>query len=685
MNLNLLSGVAALSLVCAACSEPASQDETTAPEPVLVTPVTPGPNVTDDLDSFVAKCDADFTRLKARVEAIEAFKGPYTVDSVMVPLNDLDTEIGNAYYWPYIVTATQPDEAYRDAAMACVQKFIPLFNDLGLSQKIYHQVKAIDLTGADQVTTFMVEETIKSYESSGVDKDDQTRARIKAINEETFRLSQLFDKNIRDDVRYVEVEDVARLSGLPEDYIAGHQPDENGIIKISTSYPDMFPVFSYADDDQLRYDMRMANGNRGYPVNEEVLRDLLKKRKELAQILGYQTFAHLTMEDRMIGTPERADAFIKDINALVRGTAELERDRLLERYRQIDPEAEMVMPWQRGYISEKLRAELYAYDSQQVRQYFQFDNVKAGIFQLTQDLFGVEIRDWDTPVWDPQVSAHEMVENGQVIGRFYLDLHPRAGKDQHATHYTLRVGVKGKQIPMSVLVTNFPGGDGTAGLMEHTQVETFLHEFGHLIHNMFSGTQTWAYVAGMSMERDFVEAPSQMLEEWVWDYETLKSFAINTDGEVLPRELFDKMLAARNFNRATGVAGQTYLAAESLQFHIADPETLDFDAVSNGLWETYSVYPTVPGTHGWASFGHLGGYSSNYYTYQWSLAIAADMFTRFEAEGLRNKATAMDYRTMVLGSAGSRPADEMLEEFLGRPFTVEAYAEDLKEAAQSAQ
>lgn len=474
---------------------------------------------------------------------------------------------------------------------------------------------------------------------------------------------------------------VDQLDGLPEDYIAGHPADEDGIIRISTSYPDMFPLFSYAHDDNVRYEMRMASGNRGYPVNEEVLRNLLQKRKELADLLEYETFAHLSMEDRMIGTPERAKVFIDEINTLVKASAYQEKANYLERYKLIDPEAEQVMPWQRGYVHEILRGEKYNFDSKEVREYFQFENVRAGIFKLTEDLFGVTIQPWETSVWDESVTAHEMLEDGKLIGRFYLDLHPREGKDQHATHYGIRTGVVGQQIPMSVLVTNFPGGDGSTGLMQHGQVETFLHEFGHLIHNMFSGTQEWADISGMSMERDFVEAPSQMLEEWVWDYEALSAFATNTDGEVLPRELFDKMLAARNFGRATGTAGQTYLAAMSLEFHTSDPETLDFDAASKDIYERYSVYASVPGTHGWANFGHLGGYSSNYYTYQWSLAIAADMFTRFEAEGLRNKDTSRDYREKVLGSAGSRPADEMIEDFLGRPFSVQAYADDLAEAA----
>jgi thimet oligopeptidase len=687
MNHRLFFTAAALALFAVACSEPSSPDaasETAAvqePGPALLID---GPDATKDLAALNADCEADFAKTQELIARIEAYDGTFTIETVLKPLNELSMQLDNALSWPYLMGVVHPEADYRDAADACVQQFIPLYSDIGLSKAIYTQIKGLDISGADAAIDFLVTEYIRGYERSGVNRDEDTRERIKTLNDEIFAIQQLFDKNIRDDVRYVELTSVEQLAGLPEDYIAGHPADADGIIRISTSYPDMFPLFSYAHDDNVRYEMRMASGNRGYPVNEDVLRNLLKKRKELAGILGYETFAHLSMEDRMIGTPERAKSFIDEINALVRDSAYQEKANYLERYKLIDPDAEQVMPWQRGYVEEILRGEKYDFDSKDVREYFQFENVRDGIFKLTEDLFGVTIRPWETSVWHESVSTHEMVEDGKLIGRFYLDLHPRDGKDQHASHYRLRTGVVGHQIPLSALVTNFPGGDGSAGLMQHSQVETFLHEFGHLIHNMFSGTQEWADISGMSMERDFVEAPSQMLEEWVWDYEALSAFAKNTDGEVLPVELFEKMRAARNFGRATLTAGQTYLAAMSLEFHTSDPETLDFDAASSDIYERYSVYAPVPGTHGWANFGHLGGYSSNYYTYQWSLAIAADLFTRFEQEGLRDGPTARAYRDKILASAGARPADAMLEDFLGRPFSVKAYADDLARAAKTA-
>jgi thimet oligopeptidase len=209
--------------------------------------------------------------------------------------------------------------------------------------------------------------------------------------------------------------------------------------------------------------------------------------------------------------------------------------------------------------------------------------------------------------------------------------------------------------------------------MEHTQVETFLHEFGHLLHNMFSGGQRWLDISGMSMERDFVEAPSQMLEQWVWDYDTLRRFAINAQGETIPGDLVVRMNRSRHFGEASGIAGQLFYANLSLNYYNRDPGSFELLPLLQDLQARYSPLPYVEGTHFYNSFGHLNGYSSNYYIYQWSQAIATDLFSRFRANGLRDPATARDYRQKVLAPGGSKPAAEAVADFLGRPFSTEAY------------
>lgn len=641
-----------------------------------------GPDASLSAEAFAAQCDADVSTATEMLTVMKAASGPTTVESVLKPIDELDIFVSKPYSWAYLMSFVHPDPALRDVATECLQKIIPLFSDIGLAREIYDRLIAVDVSDADPVLQKYHADQIRNYQQSGVDKDDATRAQIKALEEKLGEYGQTYERNIREDVRYVEVSSAAELDGLPQDYIDNHPPGEDGIIRISTNYPDLFPVMSYAHNDELRRELRLAYGNRAYPANEEVLRNLLQTRHDLAGLLGYETHADAATVNMMVDTPIKSEAFIDEISALVRPSAMREKARLLERYRQIDPEATKVRPWQRAYIEELIRREEYEIDSREVRQYFQYDNVQSGIFTLIEDLFDLEFRRWETSVWHDSVEAFEVLESGEVIGRFYLDMHPRDGKYKHAAHMRLRTGVVGLQIPLSALMTNFPGGDGTAGLMDHDEVATFLHEFGHLIHNMLSGTRAWSGVSGMSMERDFAEAPSQMLEEWMWDYETIEAFGVNEAGEVLPPVLFEKMKAARNFGLSTGTAGQTFLAAMSLNYHNRPPADMDFEELQKELYAKYSVYEYEEGTHLFANFGHLRNMSSNYYAYQWSLAIAYDMLTRFETAGLRDKDAARDYRVKVLGAGGSKPAAEFVEDFLGRPIAMKSYSDWLARAVE---
>ena len=441
------------------------------------------------------------------------------------------------------------------------------------------------------------------------------------------------------------------------------------MIRLSTDYPDYFPVMKYGSDDDLRRRLFLARMNIATPENEATLGELISRRSELAALLGYDNHAALAMDGLMIENPQRAQAFLSDIGVAVNPSAAGDMSALLQRLQQIEPGAKQVQAWQAGYLSNLVRQERYALDAREVREYFHFERVQSGILQLTEALFGVRIIPWQTQTWHEDVTAWEIREGDKVIGRFYLDMHPRDNKYKHAAHWTLRTGLKDRQVPLSGRATNFP-----RGLMEHTQVETFLHEFGHLLHNMCSGTQHWLDISGMSMERDFVEAPSQMLEEWVWDYETLRRFAVNDRGEPIPRSLVEKMNRSRHFGEAAGIAGQLFYANLSLNYYNRDPDSFELLPLLRELQARYSLLPYVEGTHFYNSFGHLNGYSSNYYIYQWSRAISTDLFSRFQASGLRDRKTADDFRHKVLAPGGSKPAGEAVADFLGRPFSTQAYS-----------
>jgi len=620
---------------------------------------------------YTALCDQVIEKAVASFSALESDRSPATLQSVVGKFDQITYDmqpIRQSWY----MKAIHPDEAVRDAATACSQRYSDFSSQVGLSRGYYDRLAAIDLNGLSATEKYMVEQGLKSFRRAGVDKDQQTRDRIRALRKEITEIGNQFDKNIRDDVRYVTTT-ADKLIGLPQDYLDERPADENGDIKISTDYPDTGPVFKYGENDDLRKQLRIASRSRGYPQNAKILKSLISKRHELANMLGFENFAALSMDDKMIGTPENADRFLTTVGEALDGPIDKEVDILLARLKKIDPDATEVNAWQVSYLMNLIRQEDYALDSKEVREYFKYDKVRDGILGMTEDLFGVEIRQWNTTTWHEDVETYEIVEDGNIIGRFYMDNHPRDNKYKHAAHWGLRSGIKDKQIALSGLAQNFP-----KGLMEHNQVETFLHEFGHLLHNIFSGNQQWFAITGMSMERDFVEAPSQMLEEWIWDYDTIKNFATNEAGEAIPKALVDKMVRARDFGLATGTATQIYYANLSLNYYNRNPDSFELEPTMLELAEKFSPFPHVEGTHFYTNFGHLNGYSSNYYTYQWSLAIATDLFSRFEQKGLRNKAIAKEYREKVLGAAGSKPATEFVEEFLGRPFSPDAYIDKLK-------
>ena len=614
-------------------------------------------------------CDDVLNSSKNMLKKIEDDISNPTLSSVFIPYDEMGKNLQKIQHVWYM-KSVHPDAELRNVATECAQKYSSFATEVNLSRKLYDRIALIDQANLTDSEKLMLDRRLKDFKKSGVDKSVEIRERVKTLNLEITEIGNSFDQAIREDTRFVETT-IEKLAGLPGDYIAAKKADENGIIRISTDYPDYFPVMQYAHDDNLRKKLYIASKSIGSPSNSQNLLNLIKKRHELANLLGYENYAALAMDGLMIKSPDRANVFLNDLGQAVKKAAKKDLSILLKKQKEIDPNSEEVQAWQSSYLSNLIREESYSLDAKEVRTYFHFDKVQNGIFQLTENLFDVKIVPWKTETWHEDVTAWEVRENGLALGRFYLDMHPRPDKYKHAAHWTLRSGLSNsEQIPLSGLATNFP-----KDYMEHNQVETYLHEFGHLLHNMFSGTQPWLDLTGMSMERDFVEAPSQMLEEWIWDQQTLQNFATNDDGEAIPQTLIDKMNSARNFTKAMGTAQQLFYSNISLFYYSTNPDEIDLLTVLRDLQEKYSPYPYADGTYFYNNFGHLNGYSSNYYIYQWSLAIATDLFSRFKDEGLNNAEVSKEYRTKILGSAGSKPADEFIEDFLGRPFSTDAYIE----------
>ncbi|HEY0905166.1 MAG TPA: M3 family metallopeptidase [Marmoricola sp.] len=565
-----------------------------------------------------------------------------------------------------LLANVHPVEEVRTTCETAEAEVDRLATELRQDRGLYDVFAAQDPSGLDPVAARLLAKTLEDFRRAGVDLDDATRARLAEINARLTEVGQEFSRTVRDDVRTVRVPP-DRLAGMPQDWIDAHPAGEDGLVTITTDYPDSVPVRMFAHDAAVRRDVTTAFLERGWPHNEALLREMFALRHELATLVGYADWASYDAAVKMIGDGPAIPAFIDRIATAAEEPMRRDLELLLERYRRDVPQANAIDTADSLYYEELVRQERHDVDAQQVRTYFDFARVRQGLLEVTGRLFGLEYRPVDAPVWHEDVAAYDVVRDGSVIGRIYLDLHPREGKYKHAAQFTLVDGLAGRQLPEGVLVCNF-----SRGLMEHDHVVTLFHEFGHLVHHVLGGHGEWTRFSGVATEWDFVEAPSQLLEEWAWDVDVLRTFASSPDDEPIPADLVDRMRAADEFGKGYHARTQMFYAAMSYWFHTSRPE--DLTAAMRDLQARYSPFPYIDGTHMFASFGHLSGYSSAYYTYMWSLVIAKDLFSAFDPADLFDAGVAGRYRDRVLAPGGSKDAADLVADFLGRPYTFDAYA-----------
>jgi thimet oligopeptidase len=608
------------------------------------------------------------------IDNLLAAQGPRTVENTLAPLDEAFHQINSAAYFAGLMEQVHPDATFRDHATAMATKASAAQTAIALNRDVYNALSALDLSKADAATRHYVTRQLLEFRLAGVDKDDATRARLKKLNDQASEEQSMFDRNISDGQKAIEA-DPAELDGLPQDYIDRHNPGADGKIHLTTNYPDALPVFSFAKSDSLRRRMALAFNTRAYPKNQEVLTSLMKTRYEIATLLGYPSWADYNAADKMIAKGHNIADFIQQVNDASRALSEREFQMLLAEKQKTDPGAKEIWDYERGYLSELVRRTKYNFDSQSVRPYFPFMEVKQGILDTAADLFHVSFQqEQSVPSWDPAVETWIVIDSGKPIGRFYLDMHPRPGKYSHAEMAPVLDGIRGKQLPEAILVCNFPAPTATdPGLMDYGDVQTFFHEFGHLMHHILGGQQAWAGISGISMESDFVEAPSQMLEEWISSPQVLAKFARHyKTGEPIPAELVERMNRASAFGRGGWVGRQNSFSAISYDIYKTTPENVDLDKVTLDDASRYTLFTPLPDTHQWASFGHLGGYSSAYYTYLWDKVIAEDFFLQFDHNNLLAGDAPMRYRRVVLEPGGSMSANDLVKNFLGRPQNITA-------------
>ncbi|MDT4936959.1 MAG: thimet oligopeptidase [Pseudonocardiales bacterium] len=629
-----------------------------------------------DWPAFVAD-RADGALARAR-ELLDLLKdgSSRTAQEIVELWNDADVALGNASGLAGVLAQMHPDEAVRTLAEAREQAVARFGTDRGLDRDLFTVVHAVDTASLDADQSRLVERVLRDFRRSGVDKPDDVRDRLRAISEELTLVGQEFSRVIREDVRSVRFKP-DRLAGLPQDFIDAHPVDEDGLVTLTTDYPDVIPFRTFAHDADARRELIVEFLNRGWPDNDAALGRLLDLRAEQAHLLGYASWPDFDAEVKMIGTGAAIIEFVDRITALSESAARRDFDILLERRRQDDPQATTLDASEAVYYGELVHKEQFDVDAQQVRRYFDFGRVRAGLLSVTGRLFGVDYVAVANPsTWHDDVVVYDVVRDGERLGRIHLDLHPRAGKFKHAAQFDLVRGIAGRQLAEGVLACNFP-----RGLMEHADVVTLFHEFGHLVHHVLGGGQRVARFSGVATEWDFVEAPSQLLEEWAWDADVLRTFAIDADGEPIPAALVHRMRAAKEFGKGYFARTQMFYAALSYQLHMQRPD--DITRVVRELQATYDLFGYVPDTHFHASFGHLEGYTSAYYTYMWSLVIAKDMFSAFDPADLFDPTVAHRYRDEVLARGGSADAADLVANFLGRPYSFDAFGRWLARAPQA--
>ncbi len=391
-------------------------------------------------------------------------------------------QLDAALYFSGLMEAVHPDAAFRDRATAMTRKVSALQTALSLNRGVYQALAAIPLDHADPVAQYYVRRQLLEFRLAGVDKDDAARARLKVLNDELTEEQSAFERNINDGTKTVEVRDASELNGLPKDYIDGHKPGKDGVINITTDYPDYIPVMNFAVSGALRGRLFLAFNTRAYPQNSDELMKMLRTRYEIASLLGYKSWADYNAADKMIGSGARIADFIRDLDAAARPGSDREFKMLLAEKRKTDPQATTIGVQERAYYQELVRRSSFNFDSQSVRPYFPYQRVKQGILDTAATLFHVTFKqEPGVPAWDPTVETWQVIDSGKVIGRFYLDMHPRPGKFSHAEMVQVLDGVRGKQLPEAALICNFPRPTADdPGLMGYGDVQTFFHEFGHL-------------------------------------------------------------------------------------------------------------------------------------------------------------------------------------------------------------
>ena len=619
----------------------------------------------------IIACDSAVADLVATPDGQRTFAN--TIGALEAATDHVAQAAGQYAFMAYVAEADE----LRDAARDWEERLEKYLLDLSFREDLYGAISVYaarrESLGSDDAR--LLEHSLRDYRRNGFALPEGERAKVRALLDQLVTLGVEFQKNISEWDDGIVVPRAA-LAGLPDAFIESLRTEEVGgetHYRVSLDYPEYFPFMGKAESRELRRELFAKEQVKGGDANVAVLEQALRARQEAASILGYDSWAAYILEIRMAKERDRVADFLADLRE--RLAVKAEADLALMAGANGGP----VNIWDWRYCHDQLLQSKYAIDDFAVAQYFPLDACLEGLFEVCRRLLGVRFEAVPAaPVWHEDVQAFDVYESDgdEAFARFYMDLFPRPNTFGHAAAFTLRGGRRladgSYQKPVSAIVANFTKPTPEApSLLRHSEVDTLFHEFGHILHQTLTRAPH-ARFSGSSTERDFVEAPSQMLEHWVWDREVLASFTRHHEtGAPLPEPLLDAMLAAKTLSSGVTTLRQLYFANLDLAYH-SPGFGGDSTAVAKELHEI-TAFPYTPGTHFQSGWGHLFGYDAGYYGYLWSHVFGDDMFTRFEGAGLLNAELGAEYRKKVLERGGSVDGDELVRDFLGREPNSDAF------------
>ena len=656
-------------------------------------------HVTPAIETLLNRC-------KTVVAGLEAPMTDITWDNFVTPLDDCTEQLSRAWgivgHLSAVVDTPELRAAYNENIPRITEFWTSLSQNLALFKKYKTLRNASSFDSLSPSRQRVIENTLRDFRLGGAELPEDKKKRFAEIQEKTASLSTRFSENVLDATNDFEllIKNVSELSGLPEDILhaaqAAARADNKTGYKFTLHFPSFYPVMQYADNRAIREKMYRANATRASELgtnpewdNTGNINELLRLRKAEALLLGYPNFAEVSLVPKMARTPDEVIAFLEDLAERARPYAEKDLAEL-KRFGKDELGIDDLQAWDMAYVSEKLRQKRYAFSEQEVRQYFPEPNVLEGLFRLVQTLYSVSILPDTAPVWHKDVKFFRIEKAGKLIGQFYMDLYARPGKRGGAwmdDARSRRMTANGLQTPVAYLTCNFSSplekdGKRQPALFTHDEVMTLYHEFGHGLHHLLTKVDELG-VSGISgVEWDAVEMPSQFMENFCWEWDVVRHMTSHIDSkEPLPKELFDKMLAAKNYQSGLQMLRQVEFSLADMHLHYDyDPDgQKTAQNVLDEIRRKYAVVIPPAFNRFLQSFSHIfaGGYAAGYYSYKWAEVLSADVYSAFEeslADGNDLVSPAMGARLLeeILSVGGSRPAIESFTAFRGRQPTIDA-------------